>query len=114
MLGFELNIWDYLTFLTLMVTGGAVLASLVWLAGLPGRIAIARKHPDAEAVNLMGWLGFLAVVPWLQAFLWAFKPTTVVDVRYFPKQEQQDIREEIARLKDKPDPAKKTDEDPHR
>ena len=113
MLGFELNIWDYLTFLVIAVSVVAVLASLVWLAGLPGRIAIARKHPDAEAVNLMGWLGFLAVVPWLQAFLWAFKPTTVVDVRYFPKQEQQDIRQEIARLKDKPDPDKKTEDDPH-
>ena len=33
--------------------------AVVWLAGLPGRIAIARKHPDAEAVKLMGWAGLL-------------------------------------------------------
>ena len=39
----------------------------VFVLGLPGRIAIARNHPEAEAVYLMGWIGFLAVVPWIQA-----------------------------------------------
>jgi hypothetical protein len=43
----------------------------------------------------------------MQAFMWAFKPTDVVDIRYFPRQEQKNIREEIARLTDKPDPEKK-------
>jgi hypothetical protein len=28
---------------------------------LPGRIAIARNHPEADAVNLMGWVGFSGV-----------------------------------------------------
>ena len=78
----------------------------VLILGLPGRIAIARKHPDADAINTMGYLGFLAVVPWMQAFIWAFKPTTVIDVRYFPKQEQQNIAEEIARLKGPTEPRK--------
>ena len=75
MLGFDLDIWDYLTFLVLMVAGLGVLVALVWLAGLPGRIAIARNHPEAEAVRLMGYAGFFTVVVWLKAFLWAFKPT---------------------------------------
>jgi hypothetical protein len=52
MLDFELDFWDYLTFLVLIVSVLGGLAALVWLAGLPGRIAIARKHPDAEAVKL--------------------------------------------------------------
>src|SRR5512132_3395248 len=26
----------------------------------------------------MGWAGFLLIVPWIQAFIWAFKPTDVV------------------------------------
>jgi hypothetical protein len=30
--------------------------------------------------------------------MWAFKPTNVVDIRYFPKQEQQNINEMIARM----------------
>jgi hypothetical protein len=72
------------------VRGGALL-----VLGLPGKIAIARKHPDADAVNLMGWVGFLAVVPWIQALIWAFKPTDVIDIRRFPRQEQAAIDEEI-------------------
>jgi Protein of unknown function (DUF3302) len=98
MLGFDLTIWDYLTFLVIFALIGAFLTVAVLVLGLPGRIAIARKHPDADAINTMGWLGFLAVVPWMQAFMWAFKPTDVVDIRYFPKQEQQNIGEELARL----------------
>ncbi|HME31358.1 MAG TPA: DUF3302 domain-containing protein [Terriglobales bacterium] len=109
MLGFELNFWDYLTFLVIMALVGAFLAIAVFVLGLPGRIAIARKHPDADAINTMGWLGFLAIVPWMQAFIWAFRPTTVVDVRYFPKEEQQNIAEEIKRLKGKSEPGKKPD-----
>jgi hypothetical protein len=107
MLGFELDIWDYLTFLVMFILIGAFLTVAVLVLGLPGRIAIARKHPDADAINTMGWLGFLAVVPWMQAFMWAFKPTDVVDIRYFPKQEQQNIGEELARLTGKPIPEEK-------
>jgi Protein of unknown function (DUF3302) len=101
MLGFKLNIWDYLTFAVLIALVAALLAVFVFVLGLPGRIAMARKHPDADAINIMGWLGFLAVVPWMQAFMWAFKPTNVVDIRYFPKQEQENINEMIAKMKGK-------------
>jgi len=99
MLGFDLTIWDYLAFLVMIALVGAFLTAAVFVLSLPGRIAVARKHPDADAINTMGWLGFLAIVPWMQAFIWAFKPTTVIDIRYFPKQEQQNIAEQIARLK---------------
>ena len=100
MLGFELDFWDYVTFAALIVLGAAFLVALVFILGLPGRIAIARKHPDAEAVNIMGWAGFLAIVPWIQAFIWAFKPTNVVDIRRYPKAEDAAIDEEVAKLKD--------------
>jgi amino acid transporter len=100
MLGFELDLWDYITFAALIVLGAAFVIALVFILGLPGRIAIARKHPDAEAVNIMGWAGFLVLVPWIQAFIWAFKPTNVVDIRRYPKAEDAAINEEIARLKD--------------
>jgi hypothetical protein len=107
MLGFKLNIWDYLTFAVLLALVAAFLAVAVFVLGLPGRIAMARKHPDADAINIMGWLGFLAVVPWMQAFMWAFKPTNVVDIRYFPKQEQENIDEMIAKMKGKTAPEPK-------
>jgi len=104
MLGFELDFWDYITFLVLFLVGTAGLVFVVWLAGLPGRIAIARKHPEAEAVKLMGYAGFLAAVPWIQAFIWAFKPTDIVDIRRYPTEEAKAIEEEIARLKGNPPP----------
>ena len=97
MLGFPLGFWDYVTFAVLFFLGGAGLTVAVLLLGLPGRIARARNHPDADAVNVMGWAGALAVVPWIQAFIWAFKPTTVIDIRRFPEAEQKAINEDVAK-----------------
>ena len=103
MLGFELDFWDYATFATFGLAGVAVILTYIWIAGLPGRIAIARKHPDAEAVRLMGWAGLLpTVLPWIQAFIWAFKPTDIVDIRRFPKEEARAVDEDIARLEANP------------
>ena len=109
MLGFELTFWDYVTFAVLAILGAAFLIAFTFILGLPGRIAIARKHPDADAVNIMGWVGFLALVPWVQAFIWAFKPTNVVDIRRYPKAEDAAIAEKIAKLKgeSKPEEAAK-------
>ena len=90
--------WDWITFICLGLTVLGVLIGLVWILGLPGRIAIARNHPDAEAVYTMGWVGFVAIVPWIQALIWAFKPTDKVDIRYFPEQERIAEQEELARL----------------
>jgi hypothetical protein len=54
MLRFSLDIWDYLTFLVMFALIAAFLAIAVLILGLPGRIAIARKHPDADAINTWG------------------------------------------------------------
>jgi len=105
LLGFSVGFWDYITFLSLAVLVAAGLGLAVFVLGLPGRIAIARNHPEAEAVYLMGWIGFLAVVPWIQALGWAFKPTTVVDVRYMPEQRRIETEAAIAKLAGKASPA---------
>src|SRR5438876_11208835 len=105
LLGFAIGFWDYVTFLALFVLVAAGLALAVFVLGLPGRIAIARNHPEAEAVYLMGWIGFLAIVPWIQALGWAFKPTTVIDVRYLPKEEKIETEAMIAKLTGKASPA---------
>jgi hypothetical protein len=92
LLGFKPDVWDSITFGTLFVLVVAFLSFVLFILGLPGRIAIARKHPEAEPVNLMGWAGFMAIIPWIKALIWALKPTNVVDIRYFPPQEQEHIR----------------------
>lgn len=108
MLGFKLDGWDFLTFAVIFLGAMAFLAVLAFVLGLPGRIAIARRHPDADAVNLMGLIGFIAVVPWVQALIWAFKPTNVIDIRYFPEQEQQNVDRMIAKFKGESDSEKKS------
>ena len=107
LLGFEIDIWDYLTFLTLMVCVVALIMTWLFLAGLPGRIAIARKHPEAEAVKYLGYAGLLPTVyPWMQALIWAFKPTDIVDIRRFPAEEARETEKEIARLRGTPHTAR--------
>ena len=98
LVGFHVDEWDYITFLALLIIAAGGIVSVIFLLGLPGRIAIARNHPEAEAVNLMGYLGFAAVVPWVNAFIWAFKPVDVIDVRYLPEDVKRHTDETIARL----------------
>jgi hypothetical protein len=97
-MGFEITFWDWMTFLVAAAAGASVIIILLWIAGLPGKIAIARHHPEAEAVKIMGYAGFMAIVPWIQAFIWAFKPTDVVDIRRFPPEVEKGTEEDIARL----------------
>jgi len=104
LLGFKLDFWDYATFAALFTVGVGFIVLLWLMLSWPGRIAIARRHPEAEAVNMMGWLGFVAIVPWVQAFIWAFKPTDVVDLRYGPRRVRQETAEQIARLTGRPVP----------
>lgn len=110
MLGFELDFWDYATFATFALAGIAGVLIYIWIAGLPGRIALARNHPEAEAVKIMGWAGLLpTILPWVQAFIWAFKPTDIVDIRRFPKAEAKALEEEASRQQDRPAAAAKHD-----
>lgn len=90
--------WDWITLACLAISVLGFLIFLVWLLGLPGRIAFSRNHPDAEAIYTMGWVGFLAIVPWIQALIWAFKPTDKIDIRRFPEEERAAEREELQRF----------------
>jgi hypothetical protein len=114
LLGFQIGFWDYVTFVALFIIVGTFLAGAVFILGLPGRIAIARNHPEADAVSMMGWVGFLAVVPWIQALIWALKPTDVVDIRYLPTERRRETEAMIAQLtgNETPSPAAPADRSP--
>ena len=57
----------------------------VELAKLPGSKAQERNHPQAEAINVLGWLGLLfGGVPWLIALVWAYT-TPVATLASEPK-----------------------------
>lgn len=93
---------DFLAFGALVLMLVALMALVLFIMGLPGQIALKRNHPHAEAVKIMGWMGFLAVVPWVHAFMWAFHPSVTVDLRRYPEEEREAIRLEMARLKGQP------------
>ncbi len=41
------------------------------LGSLPGAIARSRGHPQADAINVCGWMGILTLVLWPIAMVWA-------------------------------------------
>jgi H+/gluconate symporter-like permease len=67
------------SFVTLVII--AVISAVIFmtLAPLPGKISRARKHPQADAINILGWSGLiLGILPWLAALIWAHaKPLSV-------------------------------------
>ena len=45
----------------------------VQLAKFPGGKARERGHPQADAINVLSWIGLLfGAVPWLVALVWAY------------------------------------------
>ncbi len=63
------------------LVGFAILVALVlliiWLytvlAKIPGETARERNHPQADAINVLGWIGLLlGIAPWLVALVWAY------------------------------------------
>ncbi|MEM7226731.1 MAG: DUF3302 domain-containing protein [Pseudomonadota bacterium] len=101
----NLDLYDYLTFLTLIILAIAFFSIAMFILGLPGKIAIERRHPHAEAVKTMGWMGFLAVVPWIHAFIWALHDGLTVDVRRGPKAQEKHTDEVIRKLSGEDPPA---------
>jgi hypothetical protein len=94
----DLTFWDYITFLSLFTIAAGFTVVFILLLQLPGKIAIKRNHPHAEAVQLLGELGFLGGVSWLYALIWAIKEADAIDIRRFPSEEREAVREEIERL----------------
>jgi hypothetical protein len=59
-------------FIALIIMVTAFVLVFIEIAGMPGRSARARNHPEADAISLLGWLGLpLGVLPWLVAMIWA-------------------------------------------
>ena len=67
---------DIFATIVLLLVIATVVGILVVLAMMPGKIAAQRNHPQAEAVNVAGWLGMLTGIIWILAMIWAYiKPT---------------------------------------
>lgn len=65
-----LDIFALVILAILLVT---VVLAIWFLAGLPGRIALSRNHPQAESVKVAGWCSILLPIPlWPLAMIWAY------------------------------------------
>ena len=51
-----IGFYDYVTFAALIFIVLGFMVLVLFLLGLPGKIARQRNHPEADAVNLMGWV----------------------------------------------------------
>ena len=70
---------DVFAAIVLLIVIVAAVAIWVALAMLPGRIAKSRNHPQAEAINVGGWVGALLLfVLWPLVLIWAFTKSQTV------------------------------------
>lgn len=71
--GKKMGSLEIFAWIVLIALIAACIAAWVVLAMLPGRIARNRNHPQADAINVSGWLGALALgIFWPLALIWAF------------------------------------------
>ena len=69
-----LDIFALIILIVLIITG---VGGWAMLGFFPGKIARERNHPQAEAINVLGWIGLLlGVAPWLVALVWAYTTTS--------------------------------------
>lgn len=65
-----LDVFALIILLVLLITVIAVVGAL---GALPGRIARNRRHPQADAITVGGWLGLLfGGVLWPLVMIWAY------------------------------------------
>ncbi len=58
--------------LVLLVLCAAAIWLVVVIGNLPGNIARAANHPQAEAISYLAWIGLLTMgVGWFVALVWA-------------------------------------------
>jgi uncharacterized membrane protein len=78
-----------------LVVIGILIGFVIWLVVLlgpmPGNIAKKRGHPQADAVNVLGWVGVITLgLAWPIALIWAFTRTG--------KQQSEYLSERVAAL----------------
>ena len=60
------------SFIILVVVATIFAVIYIELAGMPGKTARERGHPQADAISYLGWIGLLlGFVPWVIAMVWA-------------------------------------------
>jgi hypothetical protein len=68
------------------------------LGGLPGAIAKTRRHPQAAAINICGWMGVITLVLWPIAMVWAYlSPDRAADTGSFSEVDAKSLLGKLQR-----------------
>ncbi len=78
-----------------LVVIGTLVGFVIWLVVLlgpmPGNIAKQRGHPQADAINVLGWIGVITLgLAWPFALVWAYTR--------FGQQKNECLSERVAAL----------------
>jgi hypothetical protein len=58
--------------IVLFVLAAAAIWLVVLIGNIPGNIARAAEHPQAEAISILAWVGLLTLgIGWFVALVWA-------------------------------------------
>ncbi len=73
------------SFFIIVTLGFISLVLFLWLGSLPGRKAAQRNHPQAQAINLLGWVGLaFGGVGWVVALTWAHMKPIFAPIEHAP------------------------------
>jgi hypothetical protein len=91
---------DVFTFIVLGILLSAGLYVGFRLGALPGQLARQRGHPQADAINVAGWVGLLTLgLLWPIALIWAFtRPHATSAGEPELRQEVQSLSERVQAL----------------
>jgi len=90
---------DIFALIVILVILAAAIWIVVTLGSLPGQIAREKDHPQAEAINILGWIGILTLgVGWFAAIVWAYaKPPGAVNAELLHRIDE--LEAELAKLR---------------
>ncbi len=84
-------ILDIFSLVVIGILVGFVIWLVVLLGPMPGNIAKKRGHPQADAINVVGWIGVITLgLAWPIALIWAFTRTK--------EQQSEDLNERVTAL----------------
>ena len=74
-----MDLIDAVTIAIILFVVATLVAFVLWLASIPGKVARARGHAQTDAVNVAGWLSLLTLLTtWPLVLVWAyFRPIAV-------------------------------------
>jgi hypothetical protein len=90
---------DIFALIVIGILIGFVIWLVVKLGPLPGNIAKERGHPQADAIQVLGWIGVITLgFAWPFALVWAYTRNGEQQAEYLA-QRVADLETELAALK---------------